>query len=162
MQDCEYVLHSSLKRTGVSRRSSCANQSSAFARTALGALNKQSVKRHLPLAERRILVSIAPMRPAITAFNSSCGVTCKVLLATHPVKQHKFLRYQPTKSKPQIQRLCATPEDKQSTEEDEVRLSLLLHHRKFRKTTASANNNKLTNDFHCRTLRVYFPRKIGL
>lgn len=158
-------LRSSLKRTRVSRRRSCANQSSAFARTVFGTFGKQFAKRQLPLAERRTRVSVAPMRPAITAFNPSrCVVTCKALPAPHPVKQHKFLRHQPKNSRPQIQRCCATPEDKQSTEEDEVGPSLLQHHRHIRKPTASASNNELeyTNDFHCRTLRVYFLRKIGL
>lgn len=63
------------------------------------------------------------MRPAITACNPSrCVIHCKASPITHLLKRHKFVSYQSIDPRPQFQRLYAAPEDKESTEEDEVRL----------------------------------------
>lgn len=117
------------------------------------------------LAERCAFVSVAPMRPAITACNPSrCVVHCKASPTTHPQKRHKFLTYQTTASRPQLQRLYAAPEDKESTEEDEVRLvfTFCVTNTLVTPTLVPIMGRVSTQmDLYCRTLRVCYLRKTG-
>lgn len=125
-----------------------------------------SVSCHL--AERCVLVSVAPMRPAITACNPShCVVHCKASPITRPLKRHKFLNYQKTDPRPQFQRLYAAPEDKESTEEDEVRLVYTFFFVTGTNTLVKAALLRMMGRMSrrmyllCRILRVCYLRKTG-